>query len=119
MDGHFCGDKRQDDAEIRQKEVAQVRRNAEGHKLPEIFKFEPPRGSFNRSRVRPGKEEPQIPLLVFEGSFKNALEQFFVAVEQSLVDGGLGIHLFKNRVLVVSGRNVAKGRDANQACKVA
>jgi hypothetical protein len=113
----FRNDQPQDYPQIGAEKIAKIGRRAEGNKQAEQIHFQPALRNFGGRRVHARETHAQIPFLLFEIIFEDFLEKFLVTVEQGLVNGGLGVSVLKNRMVIAAGIIVAQHGHVREAAQ--
>jgi len=113
----FRNQQPQDQAHVGAEKVAKVGRRTEGNIQAEEFYIQPAPRDFGRRNVHHRETHSQIPLLLFEIIFEDLFEKFLMAVEQGLVDGGFGVNVLENGMMIAAGVNVAQHGDVNESAE--
>ena len=113
----FRNDQPQDYPQIGAEKIAKIGRRAEGNKQAEQIHFQPALRNFGGRRVHARETHAQIPFLLFEIIFEDLFEKFLMAVEQGLVDGGFGVNVLENGMMIAAGVNVAQHGDVNESAE--
>jgi hypothetical protein len=104
----FRNEQPENHAHVGAEKIAKIRRSAEGNIQAEKFYFQPALRDFCRRCVHTRETHAQIPLLLFEIIFEDLFEKFLVAIEQGLMDGGFGVSVLEDGMMIPAGVNVAQ-----------
>jgi hypothetical protein len=107
----------QDHAHVGAEKIAKIRRRAEGNIQAEEFYIQPALCDFGRRSVHDREAHAQIPHLLFEIVFEDLFEKFLMAVEQGLVDGGFGVSILEDGMMIAAGVNVAQHGDVHESAE--
>ena len=84
-----------------------------------MFDFEPAKGNFRNRSIHSGEMRAQIPLLKIQRRSNHFLEELFVTVEQSLMDGRFGIDLFQSGMVIMAAGYITERRHVGKASEIA
>src|SRR5271170_1339609 len=113
----FRNDQAEDRAQIGAEKIAKIGRRAEGDEQAKQVQLQPTLRDLGGRSVHAREAHAQIPFLLLEIIFEDLLEKLFVAVEQGLMNGGLGVSILEHGMMIAAGVNVAQHGDVREASR--